>query len=82
MIKQLLLAEEVLKLEFSRPDSKLFSLIPVPLNVAGGEQGGCHNKLGNPHLGLALKHYTQPVFSFVIGGLFTLWARRRLQACT
>lgn len=34
MIKQLLLAEEVLKLEFSRPDSKLFSLIPVPLNVA------------------------------------------------
>lgn len=35
MIKQLLLAEEVLKLEFSRPDSKLFSLLPVPLNLAG-----------------------------------------------
>lgn len=34
MIKQLL-AEEVLKLEFSRPDSKLLSFIPVLLNLVG-----------------------------------------------
>lgn len=39
MIKQLL-AEEVLKLEFSRPDSVLFNLIPVPLGPDGGEQEG------------------------------------------
>lgn len=81
MIKQLL-AEEVLKLEFSRPDSKLLSFIPVPLNLAGQSRVAVITNLGNPHLGLALKHYTRPVLSLVIGGLFTRWARRRLQACT
>lgn len=33
MIKQLL--AEVVKLKFSRPDSMLFNLIPVPLNLVG-----------------------------------------------
>lgn len=39
MIKQLL-AEEVLKLEFSRPDSVLFNLIPVPLDLMGESRRG------------------------------------------